>query len=190
MADLCPDDEYAKVMQAVADEPGNDTTRLNDLLARWPRDPRLHFMLASLQVANKDHIAAHSSFSRAIELAPDFLIARYQFGFFAMTSGDADEALSIWGPLFRLSDDAYLRQFVEGMAHLIRDEFAQAIERFERGILLNTENLPLNGDISLLVSECRKLLAKPAAEPAQDGGEEASATSFILNQFSSGSTRH
>ncbi len=43
------------------------------------------------------------------------------------------------------------------MVHLIRDEFAQAIERMEAGIVLNEENLPLNNDIRLLIDQCRSL---------------------------------
>ena len=51
----------------------------------------------------------------AVALAPDFLIARYQLGFFELTSGEVDNALATWGPLLRLPEDNYLRQFVEGM---------------------------------------------------------------------------
>jgi hypothetical protein len=67
------------------------------------------------------------------------------------------------------------------MAHLIRDEFAAAIALFEQGIALNTENEPMNGDIQLLIAECRKLQRSSAVRGSADS--ELSATSLMLDQL-------
>lgn len=157
MADICDDKEIEALVAALSAQDIDNAARIEGLIARYPDDPRLHFMLGSVQAGNNRPIEAHAALSRAVELAPDFAIARYQLGFFQLTSGEADHALSTWGPLLALPENHYLRVFVEGMVHLIRDEFAQAIERMEAGIVLNEENLPLNNDIRLLIDQCRSL---------------------------------
>lgn len=139
-------------------------------------------MKGSVLAGTGRSIEAHRSLARAVELAPDYAIARYQLGFFELTSGEPQKALATWGPLLAESDGSYLRKFVEGMAHLIRDEFTPAITLFERGIELNIDNQPMNNDIRLLIAECRKLQRSFAAR----GGEnsELSATSLMLDQLS------
>lgn len=179
---LASDTEVAKLVAALQSESGNDVAAIDTLLMAYPDDPRLHFMRGSVLAGQKEPIAAHAAMSRAVELAPDYAIARYQLGFFELTSGEAERALSTWGPLLMRESEDYLRVFVEGMTFMIRDEFGAAIERFEKGISLNRENEPLNGDIRVLMAEVRKL-AERARTP---GDEELSATSLLLGQFGAG----
>jgi len=179
--ELCGDGEMAELVQRIGSsaDSASDLAEIDRLLARFPEDPRLHFMRGSVLAGRQNHLEAHASLSRAVELAPDFAIARYQLGFFELTSGEVDRALSTWGPLMRLPDDAYLRVFAESLTHLIRDEFEQALAGMRKGIALNRENEPLNGDIRLLMAECEKL-----QDGGRNAGEEASsATSVLLGQF-------
>jgi tetratricopeptide (TPR) repeat protein len=181
---LATDTEIERLVAQLEAPGADDLAALDTLLVRYPEDPRLHFMRGSVLAGLQQHIKAHAALSRAVELAPDFAIARYQLGFFELTSGEADQALSTWGPLLRGPKDSYLRVFVEGMVHVIRDEFPEAIAKFERGIALNTENLPLNGDITLLMRELRaKLDEGLASAPADDDSGETSASALLLGQF-------
>lgn len=174
------DAEVAELVQTL--ESKEDTLAIDALLMRHPEDPRLHFMRGSVLAGISRPIEAHDAMKRAVEIAPGFAIARYQLGFFELTSGEPDLALSTWGPLLAAPKDNYLRVFVEGMTHLIRDEFEQTIAKFTAGIELNKENEPLNNDIRLLMGEIRKLAEnRPAA--AKEGDEDLSATSLILGQF-------
>ncbi|MGC1468449.1 MAG: hypothetical protein WA793_03635 [Sphingorhabdus sp.] len=153
------------------------------MLDRYPDDPRLHFMKGSILAGKQRFIEGHAALSRAIEIAPDFVLARYQLGFFELTSGEAERALSTWGPLLKLPLENYLRNFVEGLTHLIRDEFADAIAKMRAGIERNHENMPMNRDIELLIAECERM--------RENGNDDAqSATSFILGQLTTDSTRH
>jgi len=178
--ELCPEDELASLVQTMQEEGDGGIAAIERTLALYPGDPRLHFMLGSMLAGLQKPDAAHASLARAVDLAPDFAIARYQLGFFELTSGEVDKALSTWGPLLRLPENAYLRRFVEGMTHLVRDEFEPALAKLREGIGLNVENEPLNGDIRLLITECEK--ARTGGASAE--GSDRSATSVILGQFS------
>ncbi|GAA4044808.1 tetratricopeptide repeat protein [Parerythrobacter jejuensis] len=184
---LATDEEINTLVGALQTENDDDIAPIDTLLGKYPDDPRLHFMRGSVLAGKSRPLEAHEAMKRAVEIAPGFAIARYQLGFFEMTSGEADRALSTWGPLLAQPDDNYLRVFVEGMTHLIRDEFEPTIEKFERGIALNQENEPLNNDIRLLMGEIRKLAEKRAENPDADS-DDLSATSLILGQFGGNKT--
>ena len=133
-------------------------------------------------------IEAHRSLTRAVALAPDFAIARFQLGLFQLTSGESENALETWGRLDKLADGHYLRNFVDGLRCLIRDDFAGVIEKLQQGIALNQENPPLNRDMQLIIDRCRPLLAH--ARTTGDATEPASETSLILQHFKDRSNLH
>ena len=177
---MASDEDITKLMLCL--ETSDDPAEIDALLTLYPLDPRLHFMRGSLLAGISRNAEAHIAMKKAVELAPGFAIARYQLGFFELTSGEAEQALSTWGPLLTAPQDNYLRVFVEGMVHMIRDEFASAIEKFEAGLALNSENQPLNNDIRLLIGELTKLAENSATPGADDDGDH-SATSLLLGQL-------
>jgi tetratricopeptide (TPR) repeat protein len=186
---LCSDAELETLVEAIQGNDRDDLAQVDALAARYPEDARLHFLRGSILAGRQRPIEAHAALARAVALAPDFAIARYQLGFFELTSGEVDQALSTWGPLLRLPEEHYLRHFVEGLTHLVRDEFAEAIARMQSGMALNQENPPLNNDIRLLICECEKL-ARGETASLPDAASDQSLTSLMLGQFGTGSTRH
>lgn len=182
--ELASEAEIAGLITAIEARADGEDQDIAALLVRYPNDPRLHFMLGSVLAAKGRAIQAHRSMSRAVELAPGYQVARYQLGFFELTSGEPERALSTWGPLLAAPRDNYLRIFVEGMTHLIRDEFAEALAQFQAGIALNTENPPMNADIQLLIAECRKLMDRSGGSAEED----VSATALLLGRFSGNRT--
>jgi tetratricopeptide (TPR) repeat protein len=181
MNGLCSDEEIGELMTAMQADDGSDLAATDRLIGRYPDDPRLHFLRGSILAGIGRSIEALPALRRAVDLAPDFAIARFQLGFFQLTSGEAADALGTWGPLAFLPDDHYLRIFVGGLTHLIRDEFADAIEQLEKGIALNSENPPLNRDMQLIIDQTKPLLSADAPAAVEAGA--ASATSFLLGQF-------
>lgn len=183
--DMALADERA--MQALLRVMGEDAAaglaRVDALLAQYPDDARLHFLRASLLVGSRP-IEAHSAFQRAVALAPDFALARFQLGFFELTSGEGARAIATWEPLQALPDDHYLRRFATGLTHLVHDRFAEAVATLREGIALNTETPPLNADMERLIAECEGQIAG-AEVPA-----EASATSFLLDPLGGGRVLH
>jgi len=179
MSRYADDAIMAELSEGVATRPGEQISRIDALLLAYPDDGRLHFLRGSILIGEIRLIEAHESLSRAVALEPDFAIARFQLGFFQLTSGEADAALETWGRLDRLPDAHYLRKFVDGFRCLIRDDFAGAIQALGEGITLNQENPPLSRDMHLIIEKCRELLAQSGDED----DEAVSATALMLRQF-------
>lgn len=187
--ELCDDQNIQTVLAEVNAGPDRALHRIDRLLEIYPRDARLHFLKGSVLVGMSKPIEAHASLMQAVEIAPEFAIARFQLGFFQLTSGEAENALTTWQPLDALPQDHYLKLFVQGLRHLIKDEFDAAFAYLERGLAANNENPPLNNDIQLLIDQIRALdeappsdkekLAENTGEGSQ-GNESVSATSLIL----------
>jgi tetratricopeptide (TPR) repeat protein len=182
MTNLCDQAHLQELMLAMQSDQADELQRADELLEEFPDDPRLHFLRGSMLASIGRLIEAMPALKKAVELAPDFLIARFQLGFFQLTSGEAANALSTWGPLALLPESHYLRMFVAGLTHLIRDEFAQAVEQLRAGIAANDENLPLNNDMQLIVNQTTALMASNAS--AEEDLAAASSTSFLLDQLS------
>jgi tetratricopeptide (TPR) repeat protein len=178
MGQYADDARLEALTREIAQGGAGQMEKVEALLAEFPEDARLHFLRGSMLVGEGRHIEAHHALSRAVALAPDFAIARFQLGLFQLTSGEADHALDTWGRLDRLPDGHYLRKFVDGLRKLIRDDFAGAIEALREGVALNQENPPLSRDMQMLIDRCRTVIA--------GGGEEdaISETALILRQFS------
>lgn len=186
---LCSDEALQQLIGALGSDDTNDLALVEHVLASYPDDARLHLLRGSVLAGKGRPIEAHAALSRAVELAPEFALARFQLGFFELTSGEAARALATWEPLDALPADHYLVHFATGLRHLIRDDFAESIAALRAGIDVNHENAPLNKDMQLVIDRCADLV------PATEGdmvtrSEEASATSFLLDQFGAPGARH
>jgi tetratricopeptide (TPR) repeat protein len=181
---LCSGEEMVQLLQAMQSDAADELALAERLIDAYPEDARLHFLRGSLLAGSGRPIEAHASLSRAVALAPEFALARFQLGFFELTSGEAARALATWEPLDSLPPEHYLAHFVTGLRHLIADHFAGAIAALEAGIAVNEENAPLNRDMQLIIDECSGLAQREPPAPV----EEASATSFLLDQFGRGTT--
>lgn len=185
MTVMCPDTDMEALMSALAAGTNDAFERLEALTSQYSGDARLHFLRGSLLIGAGRAIEAHAALSEAVALAPDYALARFQLGFFELTSGEPARAQRTWEPLdAQLAPDHYLIRFANGLRHLIEDRFEAAIAELEAGIAANDENLPLSGDMQLVIEECRKQVM-----PSDVAGE-ASATSLLLGQFAVRDTMH
>jgi tetratricopeptide (TPR) repeat protein len=187
MSALCSEEKLSALMKAISAGSDSSNMLLSQLINEFPDDPRLHFLQASIMVGEGRLIEAHGGFARALELEPDFAIARFQMGFFQLTSGEASDALETWGRLDRLPDGSYLRHFVDGLRCLIRDDFEGTLACLRKGIASNDDNLPLNRDMGLIFEQCEGLVDVTTTEEA---GEAVSETALILKQFSDRTKLH
>lgn len=158
---------------------------LEDLIVSYPGDARLHFMAGSTLAGLERYTEARTAMQKAVDLAPDFAIARFQLGFLALTSGDTTTAGLVWTPLLGLPAEHPLRLFVEGLGAMAADRFPEAISLLEAGIRNNRDLPPLNGNMMLLVDEMREKLG------AHGGPDDVeSGTHFLLKQSILKETRH
>lgn len=131
------------------------------------------FMLGSEYAQLGLHAQAKTSMARAIELAEDFHLARFQLGMLHLTTGDGEAAVRVWLPLASLDSghpQHYLCAFHRGLLHLMADAFDEAIQALTDGVALNQDNPPLNADIHRIIDAIEHL---PGRQPARDAGPGA-----------------
>lgn len=170
---LCPRDEIETLTRSLAGTGG--VSDADEALGSYPSDPRLHFLRGSVLASDRRYDEAREAIRRALDLAPDYPIARFQLGFLEFTSGEPGVAGATWARLQDLPSDDPLRLFSEGLMLLVEDEASGAIERLRRGIELNDINPSLNRDMELLISE----LSNAQTSEAQPNSE----THMLLRQF-------
>ena len=123
---------------------------------RYPDDPRLHFLRGSILAGIGRPIEALPALqarrSRSRPISP---IARFQLGFFQLTSGEAADALATWGPLALLPDGHYLRTVRDRADPPDPRRIRATIAQLRAGIAANEENPPLNRDMQLIIEQGR-----------------------------------
>lgn len=206
---LCPSDLLnAAVEQFHGDEEGG-LSQLSALLESWPFDPRLHFLQGSVLAGLQRYDEGRRAMARAVEIAPDYALARFQLGFLDLTSGRPRDAIAVWTPLMGLAPDDPFRLFAEGLANMIGDRVPAARELLRRGIARNPEHPLVNAHMQLILDEMdglgdRDRVMPPAGEspesvppppPREEGahGSPASAVDLLLRQArfrDGGNTRH
>ena len=87
MDGLCSEAELQELMAAMQSDAGDELEQADRLISDYPDDPRLHFLRGSILASIGRPIEALPALRQAVELAPDFAIARFQLGFFQLTSG-------------------------------------------------------------------------------------------------------
>lgn len=183
---LCPQDEIESLARLASTDTDAGLARSDVLLEKFPLDPRLHFLRGSLLAANREYELAAPAMEKAVDLAPDFQVARYQLGFLRYTSGNVAAAENVWSPFLELGDEEPFKLFAIGLGKLARDEFDEGTSILEKGIALNEEHPAMNGDLSLLVAKVREVMGQRALT---DEDEPASAASLLLRQTNR-STKH
>jgi len=182
---LCPPDILQAASQRIGQSPAEGLKAIEAAIADYPGDARLHFLKGSVLASFERYGEACESMARAVELAPEFSIARFQWGLLMFTSGDAVGAERAWAPLEKAPADPGLSEFVRGLRALARDEFHAAVDWLRQGLAKNTSNPPLNHDMQMLIDEIGRKLADPAAIE-----DATSPTHQLLQQPVSKPTRH
>jgi len=184
-AAMAPSDRLEPVLALMETDGEAALARLDALVELYVHDPRLYFMSGSVLAGLERYTEARTAMQRAIDIAPDYGLARFQLGFLALTSGDAVGARSIWLPLMSLPADDPLKLFAEGLAAMLSGHFDEAISLLETGIRRNEALMPLNKNMAILIQEMRERLKLQAAETEVESGAH-----FLLKQYSFKDTRH
>ena len=162
----CPTDLLSKALETFQADDHKGLSLIEGLLREYPLDPRLHFLRGSVLASLKRYDEARLAMGAAVEISPDYAIARFQLGLLELTSGDANGAQATWAGLATLPSDHPLRLFVSGFDHMVRDEFREAVDRLRQGMAANSENEALNADIRLVIQRLEAEMTADSAEPA------------------------
>ena len=182
--EICPPERLNQALVIVEEDGHAGLAALEGLLAEYPDDPQLHFLGGSVLAGLGRFDEAQVALAMAVEIAPDFEIARFQLGLMRLTSGNLDGAMTTWAPLQALADDHPLRLFSEGLLQMADDAFVAAGEKIRAGLARNHENPVLNRDMQMVLDA----MAQQTAEAATS--EEMSEAHLLLQQFAPKSTRH
>lgn len=150
-----------------------------------PSEVRALLLQAGALAQAQDYDRAEATYIAVLERAPDWDIARFQLGLLQFTSGRPAVAATTWRALDRLDDGHPLKLFKAGFEFLARDAFAAAIDAFERGIARNTENIPLNRDMAMVIDRIRQTVpaAAPPNEPADGDIAGAADDHFLVGAY-------
>lgn len=167
---------------------GHSMAYLKEASARGDASEQAHFLLGSeyAQIGLMDQARQH--LQRAIDLNPDFAIARFQLGLLHLTNAQPQEALDTWAALSALGSEHPLETFRLGMQHLIRDEFVACLQCLERGVALNTDNPALNTNMQLIIERVKGLPTGPAAvsPQADEASKQETQSHLFLNAYTGG----
>lgn len=184
-ATLCNDAQLTTLVQSLERDERTAMVELEALVQRHPGDPRLHFLHGSLLAGNQRYPDAIAAVARAVELAPDYRIARFQLGFLYYTSGDAASAISVWHDLRPSDPDDELACFAAGLERLAVDDFAPGIALLRQGQAINAEHPLLSGDMQKIIDEIEKL------PKADDASATTDSAHVLLQHYSAGTfTKH
>jgi len=142
-----------------------DLNQIRAAVAQDPRNAELRYLLGAELAQQKDYGAAVEEMNTALQLDPGLHFARFQLGLLYLTMAQPNDSLATWAPLEALEETAALKFFKRGLEALIRDDFDTCIGLLRRGIDLNTQNAPLNRDMSMVIDNVRTALIPPANDP-------------------------
>lgn len=163
-----------------------DLKQIQAAVAQDPRNAQLRYLLGAELAQQKEYAAAVVEMNNALQLDPNLHFARFQLGLLYLTMAQPDSSIATWAPLESLDESAALKYFKRGLEALIRDEFDACVDLLRQGIALNTQNAPLNRDMTMVIERVdHALVAVPATvavpvAPLQSPTAEAVRTDFSL----------
>jgi len=187
-ATACPPNLLAAALEVAREDDARGLARLDELLGDYPTDAQLHFLRGSLLAGTKRYDEARRAIRSAVELAPLFMVARFQLGLLELSSGDGAAADVTLEPLEQLGGSNALALLARGLRLLIRDEFEEALAALREGVTRNTENPAINRDMGLLIGEIESRVGGPRAEAGND--EPTTTTQQFLERFAAKGPKH
>jgi tetratricopeptide (TPR) repeat protein len=182
VAAFCPDDRIQAAVAITHQSDDAGLVEIDRLLGIYSRDPRLHFLKGSILAGVQRYEEGRAAMRQAIDIAPDYHLARFQLGFLEFTSGMPQAAVETWTPFIELDEGAAFRLLSEGLNKLAYDEFAEADSLLRRGVAANFEHPLINADMQLLLDDIADKLTKTATHDEQPSAV-GSAAHQMLQQF-------
>ncbi|MGM9514313.1 tetratricopeptide repeat protein [Roseateles sp. DB2] len=129
---------------------GRALAYLKEAGAREDASSQILFMLGSEYAQIGMIPEAKAILNKAALALPALPLARFQLGLLHLSTGELDQARSVWQPLLDLSATSpasYLQCFAQGLLDVSTESWDSARAALQEGIALNTENAALNKDM-------------------------------------------
>ncbi len=178
----CSDAALAEVVHMLQDDDEAGLAEITRLLSHHSTDARLHFLQGSVLAGLQRYAEGRIAMARAVTIAPDYELARFQLGFLELTSGLSADAAATWQPFSELPESSAFRLLAAGLNCLARDEFPECDRLLRMGMAANADHPLINGDMQLILDEIASQLVQPALD-SDVGAQPASATHQLLQQF-------
>lgn len=153
------------LLHAVQDSDADALHALNQAVQTWQQDPRIRLLRGATHASQQAYAEARADFMTALEIAPDYTIARFMLGFLELMHGQVSLALSAWGPLDLLPPDNALYIFKSGLVSLIQDRFDDALLQLREGMASNQQYPLINNYIAAVIQKIESETAATSTSP-------------------------
>ncbi|MCG6971462.1 MAG: tetratricopeptide repeat protein [Gammaproteobacteria bacterium] len=162
-----PDKLFDLALQASqANDPQKSIGILKSAIEQSPEDARMWYMLASLYTDIGIYDKAIHNMEKALQIDPNYAIARFHLGLLQLTSGNRELANTTWLPLNALGETHYLVLFKTGLLHIADDDIEQGILLIRQGIDQNHVVESLNEDMETVIEHASLSLGAQANNPS------------------------
>ena len=167
-------DAQALLQAAIEANQRGDADRALGLLqqsvAAQHLNPIAHYLLGTEYAQAQRYGDAVLHMTTAVEQAPELWTARLQLGLLWLTLANPATAVAQLQPLAGLPDTDALHHFGLGLVHLAGDDLPAARAALARGLEIGGDNVPLQGDMRMLIERIDAAAASvpqqaPAAAP-------------------------
>jgi tetratricopeptide (TPR) repeat protein len=170
----------------------NATPTLEEMeraIAIDPTNAELRYLFGAELAQRREYPRAAIEFSTALQLAPSLHTARLQLGLLQLSMGQPQQAVGTLAPMESLPAELYwMTLFQRGLTALAQDQLPESLDWLTQGVEANTVNLPLNGDMTLLINAIRQrvdlVVPAPAAAPQRVAPPLAEQKPAVRTDFS------
>ena len=161
---------HLAVSASQADRHDQAISLLKQAAQRSPGDARVMHCLGAEHAQIGMYDRAIAEMSRALELDPGLVPARFQLGLLCLTTGQAGQAEEVLRPLADLGEGDSYRHFGAGLVSLLHDAPGACLTSLEQGLALGTGNPSLAADMARLAEAVTVQMgvSLPPAGPAAD----------------------
>jgi len=138
-----PADKLDLVMQvgraswepSLAGHPEQAIKTFEDLVARYPHQPNLHYAYGA-RLLDSDPAAAERQFQKELEINPTQVVARIQIVFLKLKQGDSEDSVSLAREAVKIAPDYFLAHNALGRSLLADGKTADAIQELQKAVEL------------------------------------------------------
>jgi len=125
---------------------------------------------------------AEEGFKKAVMLAPDFPMARFQLGQLYLVKNELGLAKEMFAPIALLPEGLALTAYAKGLIAAANDDIAEAIAHLEAGLACEQEIAALAEDMQSMRSNLLSLTASETDVQHEHAGQNV-ATSLLLKNY-------